>query len=195
MRRFVALAALSTLASALLLASPSTAGAGGFCAGGTFTDVRNDAKVAVVEIKNFCFTPTIMRIEPGEQVVFQNSDPELHMLGGVQNIFGNLHNEVGPKESLSYTFKDEGVFPYLCILHPGMAGAIVVGDGEGKNVSTASIVESSVVPPDDTAAVQQQPETQPAAAENAGNLLQLVGILAAVLGGLWWTRRRPQPEV
>ncbi|MEA2453301.1 MAG: hypothetical protein QOG04_2011 [Actinomycetota bacterium] len=205
MRRFTTLFALALIASALLVAAPSTAGAGGFCAGGKFTDVRNTSKVALVEIRNYCFTPTIMRIEPGDQVTFQNSDPDIHALGGVQNIFGDMHTEIMPKESLTYTFRDEGVFPYLCILHPGMAGAIVVGDGEGKNVTRASIVESSAVLPgsetsdDDSAdvagAAAQQPDTTPASSNTSGSLWQLLGILGAVAGTFWWTRRKPQTEI
>ena len=196
MRRFVAVAALSLLASSLLIVSPSTAGAGGFCADEAFTDGRGTA----VDMKDYCMFPTILRVEPGTEVEFRNVDGTTHMLGGVQNIFGNLHDEVMPKQSVSYTFKDEGVFPYLCILHPGMAGAIVVGDGEGK-VNYTSVTGSSTSstmnepPAEDAAApASRQPETRPTSSETTGNILQIVGIFAAVIGGLWWTRRRPQPE-
>jgi len=36
--------------------------------------------------------------------------------------------ELQPGASISYTFDEAGVHPYACALHPGMSGAIVVGD-------------------------------------------------------------------
>jgi len=36
---------------------------------------------------------------------------------------------------VSYRFDTDGVYPYACWLHPGMVGAIVVGDGVGSDLS------------------------------------------------------------
>jgi plastocyanin len=197
MRRLMVVAVLTTLASALLLASPSTAGAGGFCSDGSFTDERGDT----VALSMNCMTPTILRVEQGAAVRFVNEDNTLHMLGGVTNIFGNMHTELPSGESLTYTFKDEGVFPYVCVLHPGMAGAIVVGDGEGK-VTTSSVTGGSITPPSDDTAVADETEAtvdsspaRPARAGTSSDLIQVVLVLAAVTAGLWWTKRRLQPEV
>jgi plastocyanin len=199
MRRFLTLLALSAFASALLVVSPSLAGAGGFCTSGAFTDMRSGTKAgATVVLANSCFTPTILRIDPGEEVTFTNSDSTVHMLGGVNNIFGNLHNELTVGDSVRYTFRDEGVFPYLCILHPGMAGAIVVGDGEGKNVPKASIVESAVLPPsngtssendEDAAAIHGQNDTKPTSSNAPASILVLTAMVAAMGAGFWWLRR------
>ena len=36
---------------------------------------------------------------------------------------------------MSYRFDQDGVYPYSCLLHPGMVGAIVVGDGVGTDLA------------------------------------------------------------
>jgi plastocyanin len=198
MRRSVAALALAVVSCAFLLVAPGTAGAGGFCSDGNFTDARG----TTVELSKFCMTPTILRVDKGAEVTFQNNDPELHMLGGVNNAFGNLHTELRPKESISYTFNDDGVFPYLCILHPGMAGAIVVGDGAGK-ISNASVTGGAVLPPADSSEPEEQaapagdaeqPANEPTSSTVPGNLWLLAGIVAAMSAGFWWLRRKAQPQ-
>jgi hypothetical protein len=42
--------------------------------------------------------------------------------------WGNA-DDIAEGESVAYAFDNPGVYPYFCILHPGMVGAIVVGDG------------------------------------------------------------------
>ena len=52
----------------------------------------------------------------------------------------------GPGKSFPQTFSDTGYYPYYCILHPWMVGAIIVTDGYstipnvGKNVGDGSMV-------------------------------------------------------
>ena len=199
MRRLT-IAFTAILVLGFLVVPASSGGAGGFCSDGKFTDARG----TTVHLSRYCFTPTITRVQPGDEVTFINKDPDLHMLGGVNNVFGNLHTELKSKESISYTFTDEGVFPYLCILHPGMAGAVVVGDGEGK-VATGSVTGGTIVPPtDDTAATEPrtdpaaQPASQPAAARDGQSVWLLAGvalIAVALAGAFWLPRRKTQAEV
>src|SRR5688500_8940565 len=107
-----------TVSVAAVTSSPATAG--GFCSESEFTDART-TDVGMAEM---CFTPTVARIEPGDTVTFHNKDKTLHMVGGITNVFGNLHTEVPNDKSVSYKFNEEGVYPYVCMLHPGMGGAI-----------------------------------------------------------------------
>lgn len=107
--------------------------AGGFCSyhsnGGMvgFTDEASDTVV----MKDNCFVSTVVRIQPGDTVTWINKDSTDHAVGGVANSFGDLHKMLSAGDRYSNTFEDEGVYPYLCILHPGMGGAVVVGDGLG----------------------------------------------------------------
>ena len=148
-----------------------TAGAGGFCADAAFTD-RATTDIGMAEM---CFTPTVTRIEPGDTVTFHNKDQTMHMVGGIANGFGNLHTEVPPNKSVSYRFEDEGVYPYVCVLHPGMGGAIVVGDGEGK--ATGLVTE---VPPSDDAAAEAAPAARPVRAEASGAPAWLLPVALAL---------------
>ena len=134
MRRRHALLVLTGLSCALLTVG-STSQAGGFCSDGRFTDERT-TEISMVAM---CFSPTVARIDVGDTVTFKNDDSTLHAVGGVNNTFGNLHTELAPGKAISYRFDEEGVFPYMCIMHPGMGGAIVVGDGEGDATAQAAV--------------------------------------------------------
>lgn len=115
----------------MLTAAPVAAGGG--CGPGHFSDERT----TTILTEHACFTPTVARIEVGDTVTFKNPETLEHMVGGMAGSFGALDTELGPHESVSYRFRDEGVYPYVCILHAGMGGAIVVGDGEGKGTASA----------------------------------------------------------
>lgn len=202
MRRLVTILAVATLAAAFIVVPASAGGAGGFCRMGGLTD----QKTTEVELGKYCFTPTVARIQPGDEVTFTNFDPDLHMVGGVAGSFGDLHTELAPKESISYTFKEEGVYPYVCILHPGMAGAIVVGDGAGK-ITTSSVIGGTLqAPPSggtaegDTVAtadaVAGATDTEPTAATTRDAWpIGLVALAIAVAAAVWLPRRKaPQLE-
>ena len=49
---------------------------------------------------------------------------------------------LGQGGTYSYTFAASGVYPYYCFLHPGMVGAVVVGDGTGDGAMTASVLSA-----------------------------------------------------
>jgi hypothetical protein len=55
-------------------------------------------------------------------VTFVNKDPEFHAVGGVAGTFGDMHRDIASEERVRITFEEEGIFPYVCILHPGMGG-------------------------------------------------------------------------
>jgi hypothetical protein len=81
--------------------------------------------------------------------------------------------ELAPDQSASFEFKEEGTFPYVCIYHPGMAGAIVVGDGQGAGTAPAPISE---VEPPASGSEEATAAAQPAGAtESTSNRAWLVG--------------------
>ncbi|MFN2489966.1 MAG: cupredoxin domain-containing protein [Actinomycetota bacterium] len=154
--------------------------AGGFCSG--YEGERlTDASGATVEMKGNCFTPTVLRVRPGATVTFSNQDPEAHAVGGAAGSFGDMHREIAPGKSVRYRFEDEGTFPYVCIFHPGMAGAIVVGDGEGPDASGATGI---LVPP--SSAGNDRASRSPSDADGGPGAAAVIAALAflAVLAGV-----------
>ena len=121
----------------IFMVAPLSAGAGGFCSGHE-GEVKTTGSGSTVEMSENCFRPTVLRVQQGAKVTFVNNDPDVHSVGGVGGSFGDMHKEIPPGESVTYAFKEKGVYPYACIFHPGMAGAVVVGDGEGPAASTGT---------------------------------------------------------
>ena len=108
-------------------AGAASAGGGGGCMHGT---APTDGGGTVVEMVDLCFTPTVLHVEPGTEVSFVNRDATDHMVTGVGDTWGT-YDELGTGERVAYSFDEDGVYVYTCILHPGMAGAIVAGSGSG----------------------------------------------------------------
>jgi plastocyanin len=113
------------MCSAVLAAigGPAAASGGGGC-GGPVTRGTGDA----VEIERFCFGPTILYTQPGQVVTWTNRDGFPHVVAGANVVWGSFQ-ELLQGDSLTYRFAKPGVYPYVCSLHPGMVGAVVVGDG------------------------------------------------------------------
>jgi len=128
---FTAGAGLTLVALALV---PGVAGAsgGGGC-GGPVTDGAG----TTVEIEDFCFGPTILRVAPGESVTFLNLDRSPHTVLGANATWGG-YDALKKGHEATYGFAVAGVFPYVCTWHVGMVGAIVVGDGAGGAIETAT---------------------------------------------------------
>lgn len=108
---------------ALMITVPAAAGGGG-CA-----EVTEGAGTTV-ELRELCITPTLLRVDPGETVTFVNRDGFRHVIAGAGYAWSSEGN-MAPNEAFTATFRKGGVYPYQCYLHPGMAGAVIVGDGSG----------------------------------------------------------------
>jgi len=176
-------ALLTLVASGLLwlaiAPAPSWAGGGGCHSG--MTQGTGEA----VLIQDGCFTPAILHVEPGATVSFSNRDPWAHNVSA--NGWGHL-DDLDQGEGFTATFETAGVYPFACTYHPGMTGAVVVGDGTGAGNGELVTVEPLVVgetPADPAAAVASQPETTstgPALGWVGGGAIGLVaGLGVAVL--------------
>jgi plastocyanin len=76
-----------------------------------------------VDIRNFAYHPSLLRVEKGARVTFENRDGAAHdatRKGSFST--GLLH----PGEAATVRFAHRGAFPYVCSLHPGMRGKVVV---------------------------------------------------------------------
>jgi plastocyanin len=132
---FLALAA--GLSFVLLPAVPAHAGAG--CHNAEIKDVAGTR----VDLRDNCFVQTILRVKPGQSVTWTNRDGTEHAVTGVAGKWGDYDTFL-PGKSVTYRFSRPGIYPYFCYVHPGMVGAVVVGDG-GKATTTESS-DAGVVP-------------------------------------------------
>ena len=122
------------LALATLALVPGVVGAsgGGGC-GGPVTDAAGKT----VEVKDFCFGPTILRVATGETITFVNGDPFPHTVLGANGAWGS-YDALKQGGEGTYGFPEAGVYPYVCTLHVGMVGVVVVGDGVGGAIDTTT---------------------------------------------------------
>jgi plastocyanin len=131
-RRGFAVASLGLLV--LLFVAPALpASAGGGCHGG----VTNGSGVRI-DIVSACFTPTVLRVDPGQTVTWTNTDPIVHNI--TANNWGH-YDDLQPGQTFSTTFHAPGIYPFACTYHPGMSGAIVVGDGAGAGSASGAGVD------------------------------------------------------
>jgi plastocyanin len=161
---------------ALSLFAPS-AMAGGGCHGGLFSD----AKGVRVDLRDLCFTPTVIRIQPGQSVTWTNRDDTAHTVTGVALRWG-AYDELSLNDTVTYRFQTSGVFPYFCVIHPGMVGAVVVGDGTSKDTTTQSVVPvvASTPPPAAPTAVPQPVASTPVS-QGVSNLWRVLAIAVIAL--------------
>ena len=130
-RRVSLAAGLALLALAL---TPVTAKASG--GGGCGRPVSEGIGTAV-DIRGFCFGPTILRVATGEAVTFTNRDPFEHSGLGANATWGDYDGFRRGKE-VTYRFEQPGVYPYVCTYHVGMVGVVVVGSGAGGAIETTT---------------------------------------------------------
>jgi plastocyanin len=169
-------AVLSTAMLLALLAVPADAGAGGFCQGGKLTEGNGNT----VTMGKNCFSPTVLRVEPGTEVTWVNKDPAPHTVTGAAGAWGSGHKEIASGTRAAFRFDDPGVYTYTCLLHPGMAGTVVVGDGIGRGAAVESIdVEPVSASADRPASSAVRPVEQ---ASSTGAWAG-IAIAAAALGG------------
>jgi len=142
MRRWLLVLAVVAVSSGGFLAAPAGAGGGPHCPGMT------DEATNTVGLAMNCFVPTITRIQAGEEVRFINKDAVPHTVTGTLLTWGDT-SELDLRDEVSYRFDEDGIYPYTCIIHPGMVGAIVVGDGEGPTSGSVSYMPTGS---DDSAA-------------------------------------------
>lgn len=119
-----------TLTAWTLGPAPAAWAGGGGC--GELTDGGG----TTVEALYSCFTPTLLRVQPGTTVSFVNRDTYKHVLTGAGYGWYDEDGWFRPGEVVEATFERNGVYPYQCSLHPGMSGAVIVGDGSGLGAAS-----------------------------------------------------------
>lgn len=130
-------------------ATIAAASGGGGC-GGPMTDTAG----TTVRIRNYCFLPTVLRVRRGQAVSFENRDAFSHVVLGANAVWGSF-GQLGGGHDVTYRLTRSGVYPYVCTYHPGMVGAIVVGNGKARGPSQTTVTASGPV-----IAVPQAPAAQ-----------------------------------
>ena len=90
----------------------------------------NEATTATVSIEECKYVPTVVRIDAGDSSSGRTKTTcctrlqESLTAGAISRSTSRVARSPTPSPR-------HGVFPYFCELHPGMVGAVVVGDGVG----------------------------------------------------------------
>jgi plastocyanin len=148
-RILAALSVVLVLFGSLVASGPAEAGGGGHSACGTSSPVSQATGTTVeVAVTDNCFGPVVARIAPGTEVRWVNKGNQLHNVADVANP-SNMPKMLQTGASVTMKFDDAGAFMYYCSIHPGMMGAVFVG--ETSSEANPEIVPSKsspgVVPP------------------------------------------------
>ena len=82
------------------------------------------ASPATVDIDNFAFTPAALTVTAGTTVTWKNEDDSPHRIGDQNGTFKSA--ALDTDDTFSHTFAAPGEYPYICTIHPYMAGKIIV---------------------------------------------------------------------
>jgi plastocyanin len=174
-------------AIAVVVWMPGVASAGGGCHDGVTQNDASGQKDATVRLVDGCFTATVTTVDRGAPVTFVNMDEVVHNVGGNQwGHFDDLHGE----DAFTVSFDEAGTYPFACTYHPGMTGAIVVGDGKGAGDGEAISVEPFAPAPEAVAPMASGSTGAPPIALIAVGLAG-AGLGAAATSTLRAARRRP----
>jgi plastocyanin len=187
-----AVAVFGLLGALTLVPGPASASGGGGC-GQPVTDELGTA----VDIRDSCFSPTILRAATGDVVTFTNVDPIPHSVLGANATWGDYAGF--RKRTVTFRFSEPGVYPYVCTYHLGMVGVVVVGDGVGGAIDTPTAdgpvtkVDASDLAVENTAAVAG---SVPPEADGAWPVIVTAafGVAVGALGSIVARRPRRSPR-
>jgi plastocyanin len=138
-------------AATMVLGFPSAGIAGGGCHGTMTQADATDRDEASVRMVDACFDASVLRVDRGTSVTFLHEDPGLvHNVGGTE---WGFYGEMRKGDTFTATFDDAGVYPFACSYHPGMTGAIVVGDALGAGSGWTVLNDDPVESPPKPAAI------------------------------------------
>jgi plastocyanin len=120
---------LAVLGATVLAAGPAAAG-GGCHAPAT------EGRGTTVALVDLCFTPTVLRVEPGTTVTFVNRDTTVHPLSRPG---GDWFWDGAACDRATVRLDQAGTYPFYCHVHPGMVGVVVVGDGRGTGAQLVQV--------------------------------------------------------
>jgi predicted secreted protein with PEFG-CTERM motif len=100
----------------------------------TVTNAPGSSVPGCEETAEGCFVPSMVTIDVGGEVTWENNDTAAHTItsgtptGGPDGHFDSSLVMAG--SSFSHTFDAAGTFDYFCMVHPWMQGMVMVTDEE-----------------------------------------------------------------
>jgi plastocyanin len=189
-RRFALLLSMLGLLIAGLAAPPATL-AGDPCFHSMDRPAPTTGSTASIAIGDCVFAPTVTRVPVGTTVEWTNTSFQAHEVVGAHLAWGAHDKLLEKGDSIGWTFDKPGVFAYSCMLHPGMSGAIVVGDIAATTDSTEPQAAAG-------AGTTTSPPTSSTSDNGAGIIpaaaVGVAALLAVIVVGLGIRRRQPQPS-
>jgi plastocyanin len=113
------------------LGTAVVSGVAGASGGGACPAPLTNGPAQGAEIKNYCYEPTVVYIAPGEVVRWVNRDGVAHTVTGANRAWGG-YRSLRRGGSVAYRFNTAGVYPFYCVLHVGMVGAVVAEHERGR---------------------------------------------------------------
>lgn len=75
-----------------------------------------------VQIVNYSFNPASLTIKRGDSVTWINNDSAPHQISGA----GFVGPVLSSGQSYKFRFNVSGTYSYICNIHPGMKGRVIV---------------------------------------------------------------------
>lgn len=124
---------LPVLVAIVALAGCGGGGGGGSTTGGSSTPAPaatpttsgGSGGAVAVTMKNIAFTPRSVSVKVGQKVEWTNDDSVDHNVIATSGA-SFRSNTFGQDGTFSYTPTRAGTIDYVCTIHPGMTGTIVV---------------------------------------------------------------------
>jgi plastocyanin len=77
-----------------------------------------------VKIDNFAFTPAVITVKAGTQVIWVNHDDIPHTVDSTEGKFKSAALDTDDK--FQFRFTEAGEYPFFCRMHPKMTGKVIV---------------------------------------------------------------------
>ena len=196
MRVITMLAGVGLLIGSFVFATPVAAG------DPCFHDMSrpsvSEGNATTVKLDKCAFFPTVAHVPVGTEVQFVNADMVGHEVVGANLTWGHHEKILGTGDQLGVKFAKAGTYPYTCMIHPGMTGAIIVGDATSAAAAAGGTSDGAPVAGEGAPAQQAAAAAPaPAASASPGSLLAVLGLavvaLVALLGVSVAMRRRRGP--
>jgi plastocyanin len=181
-RRLPVAVVLLAVVAAATVATAAPASAGGGC-----HRPATEGAGTTLALSELCFSPTVLRVEPGAQVRVVNRDTIAHPLSRPG---GDWYWDGTAGEATTVRLDEAGTYPFYCFAHPGMVGVVVVGDGRGPGAGVLRVAAGDAAPTDGPA-TGAQAGGRPVAAFPAAWMVLVA--LAALVGAAVGTRLLARP--
>jgi plastocyanin len=168
----------------LMLVAAAVVGAPAVAGGGCHDGGNKQVSTTSIDMKDLCFTPSVAHVDVGDKVTWTNVDPVFHNVVGVGGSW-YIEQDFSDGDRAAIRFDEPGTYVYSCAYHPGMSGAVVVGDGEPDDGVLAAPVAVSASTSGDGGGAESEPASRPAPEDESGiepiSAVALI-VLAGVLG-------------